>query len=291
MLKQLKECDWIADRDLTDRFSLRVELPPIFQYYTALEFYDTYKNVILSSHVAESPKDAYTIRNWADDMYEGIWESAIKRRQPTAGDRIMQNLYASFLTTAVTKKGSLTKVSTGKSFAGDNTFMPSVDHIVAFGLDESGVVAKTSACCAILETENGYGYVASQVLIDFGQTRLRLAVPCQPAVDRRVENGILRRNPADHPAAQGLHSRLDRRRTDTLSVGTLPVGKSIEQGLIHHLLQPANHENQYTQIIGAICIALIPALHGGGEMHMPKIKYREATSCKSASHCRLPMLR
>lgn len=169
VLKQLKECDWIADRDLTDRFSLRVELPPIFQYYTALEFYDTYKNVILSSHVAESPKDAYTIRNWADDMYEGIWESAIKRRQPTAGDRIMQNLYANFLTTAVTKKGSLTKVSTGKSFAGDNTFMPSVDHIVAFGLDESGVVAKNIGLLRDLEIENGYGYVASQVLTDFGK--------------------------------------------------------------------------------------------------------------------------
>ena len=101
-------------------------------------------------------------------MYEGIWESAIKRRQPTAGDRIMQNLYASFLTSAVTKKTSLTKVSTG-SFTGDNAFMPSVDDIVAFGLDESGVIAKNVDLLRNLEVENGHGYVASQVLTDFGK--------------------------------------------------------------------------------------------------------------------------
>lgn len=168
-IEQLKSCDWVADRDLTDRFSLRVELTPIFQYYTAMELYDTYKNVILSSHVAASPSEAYTFRNWADDMYAGIWKSAIQRRAPGSGDRILQNLYVGFITSTVNKKSMLTKIA-GSALTADEAYMPSVDHLVAFGMDESGLMEKNIDTLRNLELEQGHGYVASQLLTDFGKS-------------------------------------------------------------------------------------------------------------------------
>ena len=168
-LDQLKNCGWIVDRDLTEKFALRVSLEPIFQYYTALELFDTYKNVMLSSHVADSPAEAYTLRNWLDDMYAGVWESAIKGRRPDAGDRILQNLYATMLTTAVTKKTTLVKVASITSVAPDAAYMPSVDHMVAFGLDRTGMLAGNIDLFRSLDEEYGTGYVASRILpVEFG---------------------------------------------------------------------------------------------------------------------------
>lgn len=168
-LDQLKNCGWIVDRDLTEKFALRVSLEPIFQYYTALELFDTYKNVMLSSHVADSPAEAYTLRNWLDDMYAGVWESAIKGHRPDAGDRILQNLYATMLTTAVTKKTTLVKVASITSVAPDAAYMPSVDHMVAFGLDRTGVLAGNIDLFRSLDEEYGTGYVASRILpVEFG---------------------------------------------------------------------------------------------------------------------------
>ena len=124
--------------------------------------------MILSSHVAASPQEAYTLRNWADDLYEGGWESALKHRAASQGDRILQNLHVGLLTSAITKKSNLVKVSTGKLTA-DEAFLPSADHIAAFGLDRSGTVDRYLDRLRDLELEKGRGCVASELLSEFGK--------------------------------------------------------------------------------------------------------------------------
>ena len=169
-LDQLMNCGWIADRNITDRFPLRVELPTILQYYTALELFNTYTNVILSSHVAKSPKEAYSLRDWANDMYKGIWDSAIKNRKPNTADKIFQNLYANFLTGVVNKKSNLVKINgQASTLSGFSSFSPSADHIVAMGLDKTGLVEANIDFLRELELEKGIGYVASQTLDEFGR--------------------------------------------------------------------------------------------------------------------------
>ena len=164
VLNELKTCDWIEDEAITGKFSMRVGLAPILQYYTILELFDTHQNVILSSYLAGNGKNAYTLQNWLDDMYNGIWESTIKYKTPTACDRILQDLYVTFLTGIVTKKSQLVKV---KSFALDgDSFLPSVDHLVTFGLDESGVLAENIDVLRAIEEEQGRGSVASQMGLD-----------------------------------------------------------------------------------------------------------------------------
>ena len=164
VLNELKTCDWIEDEAITSKFSMRVGLAPILQYYTILELFDTHQNVILSSYLAGNGKNAYTLQNWLDDMYNGIWESTIKYKTPTACDRILQDLYVTFLTGIVTKKSQLVKV---KSFALDgDSFLPSVVHLVTFGLDETGVLAENIDVLRAIEEEQGRGYVASQMGLD-----------------------------------------------------------------------------------------------------------------------------
>lgn len=166
VLGQLKDCSWLADRDITDKFALRVDLPNIVQYYTALELYSTYTNVILSSHVAGNAKDAYTLRNWADDIYDGVWESAIRRRKPTDGDKILQKLYIDFITNIVNKKSKLIKLS-GSALS--SAYLPSVDHILAFDMDNTGLVEEYADILRDMDLENGRGYVASKLYEQFGK--------------------------------------------------------------------------------------------------------------------------
>lgn len=166
VLAQLKDCSWIANKEITDRFSLRVELPNIITYYTALELFNTYLNVMLSSHLAENLRNAYTLRNWADDMYEGVWESAIKNRKLSTGDKILQNLYLDFLTGIVTKKTTLLKVG-GTSLS--SAYLPSADHIAAFGLYENSMLDENIDLLRALDEEKGQGYVALNMLDSFGK--------------------------------------------------------------------------------------------------------------------------
>lgn len=164
VLDELKNCDWIEDTSVTSRFSMRVGLAPILQYYTILELFETHKNVILSSYLAGGDDDAYTLRNWLDDMYEGIWANTIDKKKLNSCDRIMQDLYVTFLSGIVTKKSSLIKV---KSLTlGDDSYLPSVDHLIAFGLDLSGFLKDNIDLLRAIEAEKGIGYVASQLGTD-----------------------------------------------------------------------------------------------------------------------------
>lgn len=166
VLDQLKDCSWIADRNITDNFSLRVDLQNIITYYTSLELFNTYLNVLLSSHISDNPKSAYTLRNWADDMYEGVWESALKNRRPSDGDMVLQNLYIDFLTGIVTKKSTLLKVG-GSSLS--SAYLPSADHIAAFDLYKNSLLEENLGLLRSLDEEYGQGYVAANMSEYFGK--------------------------------------------------------------------------------------------------------------------------
>lgn len=45
------------------------------------------KNVMVSSHVADK---AYSLKEFYDDLYAGIWEPTIQGRKLTEGDKLLQ---------------------------------------------------------------------------------------------------------------------------------------------------------------------------------------------------------
>ena len=165
VLDQLKHSGWLADRSVTDNFTMRLETPTLLTYYTALELFEHTHNVMLSSRIADAPDQAYTLNDFCDDLYNGIFESAIKGRKATDQDIILQNLYVQYLTGIVNKRSNLIKVgSTGLDYA----YMPTVDRLVNMGLDETGLIAENIDLFRSLEEEMGAGYVASQTLEQFG---------------------------------------------------------------------------------------------------------------------------
>lgn len=164
VLNEIRNCGWVEDRSVTEKFPMRLGQTPVIQYNTLLELFDTHKNVILSSYLAGNGPQAYTLRNWLDDIYKDIWASTIRSATPGSCDRMLQNLHVTFLTGAVQRKSSLTKA---KSLAlSDDGYLPSVDHMVLFGLDESGVLAENIDFLRRLEEVEGHGYVAGQMALD-----------------------------------------------------------------------------------------------------------------------------
>ena len=165
VLNQLKNSDWLHDETLTDQFGLRVALPPIVRYYTGTELLGCYKNVMLSAHVS---KDPYTMKDYFDDMYAQVWESAIKNRKPTEGEKILQRLSIDQSADVITKKSKLVKVLTDEDVpsAGNEAYMPSVDEIVAYGLDESGLVSAFRDELREIERTQGRGFVAKHMALN-----------------------------------------------------------------------------------------------------------------------------
>ena len=162
---QLKDCGWIEDRTLTDKFTLRLELHTIFQYYTALELFETSQKVLLSSRIADKPSEAYTLQDWCDDMYRLIFESAIRHKKVTDADRILQSLYVQYLTGVITKKSQLVKVGSASL---TSAFLPSVDEMICLGLDRTGLVERYADILRQADSDNGQGYTASMMLDSFG---------------------------------------------------------------------------------------------------------------------------
>lgn len=164
VLNELKNSGWLSDRSLTNQFPLRLETPTLLTYYTALELFSTVHNVMLSSQIADSPGKSYDLASWCDDMYDGIWESAIKRRSTaTRQEKILQSLYVQTLLGTVTKKSNLIKVGSSSALA------PSVDRMIVSGFDEHGYIRDNIDALRALDEQYGTGYVASQILEDFGK--------------------------------------------------------------------------------------------------------------------------
>ncbi|MFR3550187.1 MAG: hypothetical protein ACLTTW_08205 [Coprobacter sp.] len=63
-----------------DKNWIKGRLAPIMRYYTGLELFNSYSNVIFSSHIAG--KEGYSPKEYFDDLYSLVWESAIKKNHP-----------------------------------------------------------------------------------------------------------------------------------------------------------------------------------------------------------------
>ena len=165
VVAQLLECGWLNDRNLTEMMPLRVELEPIFQYYTAIDLFATYANVVLSSHVTDRNGESYTVQDWLDDINDCVWKNVGNRRHLTRGERTLQKLFVSAVIKTATKKSDLVKV---KSIASD-PYLPSVNEIVLYDLDPSGMAAENLSLLREYEEVNGKGSVAAEMFTDFGK--------------------------------------------------------------------------------------------------------------------------
>ncbi|WP_099292172.1 zinc-dependent metalloprotease [Butyricimonas sp. Marseille-P3923] len=160
VLKQVKSCDWLDNKDVTGKIGLDVAISTRVQALGAKMLFDIRKNVMLSSHIAKNP---YTLSEYFDDLYNGVWESAIKGRKVTAGDRALQKMMLASISTSLADKNQQ-KLTLG--ITSGESFLPSVDEIYLYGLDESGVVEQYIDELRLIEAELGHGAVAKKLGLD-----------------------------------------------------------------------------------------------------------------------------
>ena len=140
VLGQIKDSAWLEQPALTEKLPLHVDLSFILRFNFCRAFFTYYKNVILSSHIADDP---YTPQEYMDDLYGIVFESTIKGRPVSPSERLIQRMFVDAAADVASSEAKRMKLG-GIAEA----YAPSVDEIALMGLDRSGVVGVTSARCA-----------------------------------------------------------------------------------------------------------------------------------------------
>ena len=156
ILKQYKSMDWLNNAELKQHFPLSVDGSAIVRERVAKDLQGLVSNVILSSHVAASP---YSINEFMTDLYNGTWNSLLQGKALTEGDKILQKAMVDMVCESLND-------GAGKKAASPFGCAPSVDEIVAYNLDESGLIARFAEQFRMVDAEYGRGYVASHMVKD-----------------------------------------------------------------------------------------------------------------------------
>lgn len=161
VVNQIKSCDWLNNPNLVSGFDL--ELNPSVRIRAALtkQLFDSRARVALSAHVSKEP---YKMSEFFDDVYAEIWANAIQNRKMSEGERLMQTAFINLITTG---NGSAATPQTGMK---SMNFLPSLDEVCLYGLDETGLVNQYEDMLRTLEEQEGKGYVAKLIgLNKFGE--------------------------------------------------------------------------------------------------------------------------
>ena len=162
MIRELKTQNWLADKELTDKFALGISLAPTVRYAAAKNIAELYKNVVLSAHVSRDP---YTVREFFDDLYNEVWASTLNSRKLSESEKMLQRVIVEVSSEGMEGKKKGLPFLTDEafySFSGD-AFAPSVDEINAYGLDETGMVSRYLDEFREIEQVYGRGFVAARL--------------------------------------------------------------------------------------------------------------------------------
>ena len=167
ILRELRNCTWINAPELTENFDLHTNSSSKIAFAISKSLLTTIpQNVTLASHIAKE-KDAYTIREYYDDLYAGVFASTIQGRKLTLEDKILQRA----IIDAALKE--VEKSKKGNSFFTDKTAnvssLPSMEEIEAYGLAPELNFPFTRARLMDIEEQYGKGSVAAICLKKFGE--------------------------------------------------------------------------------------------------------------------------
>ena len=161
ILKEFKSSDWLSKTDLKKNFAMGVDMTPVLQKRILDQLERLTGNIILSSHLASNP---YTIQEFLTDLYNGAFENTVKGRALTDADKMLQQFIVDVSASSLKEAGG-----GALRMLTDAAYMPSVEEIAAYGLDETGLINKYLDQFRQVEQERGPGYVAQQMALnEFG---------------------------------------------------------------------------------------------------------------------------
>lgn len=162
VIRELKTQNWLADKELTDKFALGVSLAPTVRYAAAKNVAELYKNVVLSAHVSRDP---YTVKEFFDDLYHEVWASTLNNRKLSESEKMLQRVIVEVASEGMEgkKKGLPFLTDEALYLRSGDAFAPSVDEINAYGLDETGMVSRYLDEFREIEQVYGRGFVAAHL--------------------------------------------------------------------------------------------------------------------------------
>lgn len=204
VLAQMKDSAWLEQPALTEKLPLHVDLSFILRFNFCRTFFTYYKNVTLSSHIADDP---YTPQEYMDDLYNIVFESTIKGGPVSPSERLIQRMFVDAAADVASSEAKRMKLG-GIAEA----YAPSVDEIALMGLDPErhrGALPQPAA-----RGRRG-AWQGIRRLAALEQRRpvvgLRLAVQRAAAVDRRVARAVRQRQrPNPETAAFAREKRYGR---------------------------------------------------------------------------------
>ena len=102
VFEQLRDCDWLENREVLKKFPVGTISSPVLVEAVGKQLMASIQRVALSSSIAEEP---YTMEEYIEDLYNGIWNSVLENRKLTIGDQILQRLLLDELKEQVRKVG------------------------------------------------------------------------------------------------------------------------------------------------------------------------------------------
>ena len=156
----MRNSEWLSEKPLYSKvFSTKNYL--FTQSLLARQLFSLAPRIMLISHLSEDP---YTMKNYYDDLYEGVWEPTIKNKKLTEADKLLQRASVADVAFAV-KKGMPLQNWTGIGQM-ESCIDLSVDECIEMGLDGDGLLRRLREPLIDFEREHGRGIIATQLWMD-----------------------------------------------------------------------------------------------------------------------------
>lgn len=153
VIGQFRTCDWLYDKQLSRKMNMKVNEAYTVRAQIARALLASYQRVVLSAHLADEP---YTLKEYFEDVYQGIWKNTIAGKELSEGEKMLQTQSVSMINDVVgnsmKKKGKF--------------FLTSLTEMKCYGLDETGMIERYYDELRKLEQEKGEGYIAGQFMLD-----------------------------------------------------------------------------------------------------------------------------
>lgn len=151
VLGEYRSLDWIDKPDFTKKLPLGVSTSYKIREVVVRALKTQIENLLLAAQYTGNP---YTVEEYTADLYSATWRSLTAGGKLTAADKALQiAMVDEFVSPLIEKKQS------------SSTALPSgyatVDDVILYGLDETGLVAQYADLLREYEAENGLGSVAA----------------------------------------------------------------------------------------------------------------------------------
>ena len=136
VMNEFRTCDWLDNQELKAKFPIGVRGSQVLRNRIAKLVNGLYKGILLSAYMAE--ENPYTVSEFFEDYYNEVFAPTLADKELSDADRMLQGLAVDMMSGAFAKdekEGSLLGLVSLRS-----AYTPSLEDIVAYRLDASGVL-------------------------------------------------------------------------------------------------------------------------------------------------------